>query len=98
MTTQQQDDQMKRLIICALERYDAPDLLQMLADICDQQDRRQRNKWKRHELPAKMAEMLTFSGYTVLKADNLQMQMDIEAFVETIYPYYNERQTVMFAI
>jgi len=98
MTTEAQDAAMRRKLISSLEVYSAAELLEMLADICNEQDRRERNKWKRHELPAKMAEMLTFSGYTVLKAENLQMQMDIEAFVETIYPYYNERQTVMFAI
>jgi len=98
MTTEAQDAAMRRKLISSLEDYSAAELLEMLADICNEQDRRERNKWKHHQISVQMAEMLTFSGYTVLKAENLQMQMDIEAFVETIYPYYNERQTVMFAI
>ena len=90
-------EQTKRLILAALERHDVDELLEMLESVCDQQDKG-KAKYMHNDFQRAMGEHLQMRGFTVLKANTIQQQCEIEEMVEKIYPLYNERRNLLFAV
>jgi hypothetical protein len=86
----QKEAQMKELIKAALYRFDADDLIRLLAEVASNSDK--------DDLKCGCLRQLEGEGYTVLKIDSLAKQNQLNDFLcSEIFPYYNEQQSYLFA-
>lgn len=84
------NEKMKGLILAAMDRMDAEDLLELMYEKCC-------NQRQREDLQDKMASMLNFEGSIILKIDSMEKQDKVKQFLTTeIFPYYNEQQNQLF--
>ena len=81
---------MKTLMLAALDRMDADDLLDFFYDKCCSQR-------EKEDLQNKMTTLLNMEGFIILKVPNIEKQDKLKDFVcSEIFPYYNEQKDLLF--
>ncbi len=83
---------MKNLILAAMDRMDADELLDFFYEKCC-------SSREKDDVRDKMGSILNMEGFIVLKVDGIEKKSKLQDFVNTeIFPYYNEQRQQLFPI
>jgi hypothetical protein len=76
------------LMDAAVKHWDSGDMLDELERISGNADKLDLGDWA--------ASYLSHRGYIIIKPQTLAQEEKISEFMDTLYPYYNERQAALF--
>jgi hypothetical protein len=76
--------QRENIALAALEKYTIEEIMDSIEEACDKDERDDLLSWA--------ASYLALKGVVILRPETMVQQQKIDAFIDELYPYYNEKQ------